>query len=186
MVDDRAQQQLTELWVSHADTVRRFARRRVHEAEVEDVLAETFAVAWRRIEQVPDHALPWLYAVARNVIGTRMRSRGRSQALLDKVAGQPVTDVQSAEADALERVHLAQAWSHLTEAEREVIALVAWEGLTSSEAATVMQCQPSTFAVRLLRARRRLAHLLERGVAPSGEESRSQRRTPPPRGEGNG
>lgn len=167
MVDDGARQRLTELWVAHADAVRRFARRRIHDSEVEDIVAETFAVVWRRIEQVPGNALPWIYAVARNVIGTRMRSQKRSDALKAKVAGEPVGDIQSAEAEALERVHLVHAWSQLTEAEREVIALVAWEGLSSTEAATVMQCQPSTFAVRLLRARRRLAHLLERGAPPT-------------------
>lgn len=160
---DAARQRLTDLWVEHADAVHRFAQRRVPGNDVEDVVADTFAVVWRRIDQVPQHALPWIYAVARNVIGTRLRAAGRRSALADRVAAQPHSDVQSAEMEAVERVHLAEAWSRLREAEREVIALVAWEGLSSTEAALVMQCQPSTFAVRLLRARRRLAHLIERG-----------------------
>ncbi|MGC0274201.1 RNA polymerase sigma factor [Pseudactinotalea sp. Z1739] len=161
---DADRQRLTALWVEHADAVRRFARRRIEVTEVEDVVAETFAVTWRRIDQVPATALPWIYAVARNVIGTRLRSEGRKEALLAKVAAEPAGQMASAEVEAVERLHLAQAWSQLTEAEREVIALVAWEGLSSTEAATVMQCLPSTFAVRLLRARRRLAHLLDRGT----------------------
>lgn len=162
-----ARQRLTDLWVEHAGAIRRFARRRVDDAEVEDVVAETFAVVWRRLDQVPATALPWIYAVARNVIGTRLRSQGRTEALRAKVAGEPAEQASAAEVEAVERVHLVQAWSQLTEAEREVIALVAWEGLSSTEAATVMQCLPSTFAVRLLRARRRLAHLLERGTGDS-------------------
>lgn len=161
---ESARQRLTRLWVEHADAVRRFARRRLPEAEVEDVVSETFSVVWRRIEDVPADALPWIYAVARNVVGTRLRSLDRRTALLDKVAGEPSGEVPAAEVEAVERLHLAQAWSQLTEAEREVIALVAWEGLSSTEAATVMQCLPSTFAVRLLRARRRFARLLERGA----------------------
>ena len=163
MTEEAVQQRLTQLWLEHADAVRRFARRRVPDDEVDDVLAETFTVAWRRIGEVPDHALPWLYGVARNVIRTGSRSRGRRAALADKVARQPLEEASPAEVEAVERVHLVRAWGQLTEAEREVIALVAWEGLSSTEAAKVMECLPSTFAVRLLRARRRLAHLLERG-----------------------
>lgn len=163
MSDEAVAQRLTQLWLEHADAVRRFARRRVPVDEADDVLAETFAVAWRRAEEIPAAPLPWLYGVARNVIRTDSRSRGRRAALADKVAREPRSDASSAEVEAIERLHLARAWEQLTEAEREVIALVAWEGLSSTEAAKVMECLPSTFAVRLLRARRRLAHLLERG-----------------------
>lgn len=168
---EAAKQHMTALWVEHAAAVRRFARRRIGADDVEDVVAETFTVVWRRIEEVPEQALPWIYAVARNVIGTRLRSRERSEALLARIAEQPSPRANPAEVEAIERLHLAQAWSQLTATEREVIALVAWEGLSSTQAATVMQCLPSTFAVRLLRARRRLSHLLERGTgeaAPGG------------------
>lgn len=179
---EAARQRLTDLWVEHADAIHRFARRRIADAEVEDVVAETFSVVWRRIDQVPATALPWIYAVARNVIGTRLRSQDRSQALLDKVAGDGAPQASAAEAEAVERLHLVQAWSQLTEAEREVIALVAWEGLSSTEAATVLQCLPSTFAVRLLRARRRLAHLLERGTGEGAPSTGAGAQGAPPAG----
>lgn len=171
MDEEAVQQRLAQLWVEHADAVRRFARRRVPDDDVDDVLSETFTVAWRRINDVPETPLPWLYGVARNVIRTGARAKGRREALVGKVSREPYNEGVAAEVEAVERLHLVQAWSQLSEQEREVIALVAWEGLASTEAAQVMGCLPSTFAVRLLRARRRLAHLLERGSTAGSSES---------------
>ena len=45
-----------------------FAVRRVPGREsAEDIVADTFAIAWRRRDRIPVSALPWLYAIAANV-----------------------------------------------------------------------------------------------------------------------
>ena len=65
------------LYERHASLVLAYARRRIGADDAEDVLAETFLVAWRRRDDVPDDALPWLYAVAGNVLRNRARSARR-------------------------------------------------------------------------------------------------------------
>lgn len=147
-------------WEHHRELLA-FIRRRT-EAEAEDIVAETFVVAWRRIDDVPDNARPWLFGVARNVLRNHLRAQNRQTLLkvrIDQQPEEPPTDLATAIAN---RHDLAAAWNRLTAAEQEVISLVAWEELSNDEAATVLGCAKSTFAVRLFRARRRLLHLLNR------------------------
>ena len=59
---------------AHYSEVRRFALRRVENRDAaEDVLAETFAIAWRRRQRIPEPALPWLFAICHWVIANRQR-----------------------------------------------------------------------------------------------------------------
>src|SRR5262245_33365764 len=74
----------------HGAAVLAFARRRVGADAADDVLAETFLVAWRRRGDVPPDALPWLYAVAGNVVRNRLRSERRRDALQARMAAEPV------------------------------------------------------------------------------------------------
>lgn len=132
--------------------------------------AETFLIAWRRLDDVPAEpdALPWLLVTARRVLANRRRSAGRAPAIV------PLMDVTSpaaasdpAEAVA-ERAELAAAFRRLDEADRETLALVAWDGLAPREAAVVAGCSAATFSVRVHRARRRLASLLADGATELG------------------
>ncbi|UFU04110.1 RNA polymerase sigma factor [Ruania suaedae] len=153
-------------WEHHRELLA-FIRRRT-EAEAEDIVAETFVVAWRRIDDVPENARPWLFGVARNVLRNQLRSQNRQTLLKVRIDAQPQeaqTDLASAIAG---RQDLAAAWNRLTGAEQEVISLVAWDELSNDEAATVLGCTKSTFAVRLFRARRRLLHLLDRTAGKGG------------------
>ena len=62
----------------HYAQVLAFSLRRLSGRELaEDVVADTFAVAWRRRDRIPDPALPWLYAIAANVIANQYRSNRR-------------------------------------------------------------------------------------------------------------
>jgi RNA polymerase sigma factor (sigma-70 family) len=156
-----AADRLTRLWVANHEDVTRFVARRLDSALVDDAVSETFLVAWRRLEDVPDDARPWLFGVARNVVATRTRSEGRWRALGVRMARQPVEVSPSADDVAIDRLELEQAWLRLTAGEREVIALVAWDGLTTEQAARVLGLRPSTFSVRLTRARRHLLEVLD-------------------------
>lgn len=82
------EQRLDELWSEHAPAVVRHARRRVLPAEVDEVVAETFVVAWRRLDDVPVVALPWLLGVARAVSANVRRTARRRDALTDRLAAQ--------------------------------------------------------------------------------------------------
>src|SRR5918999_6023853 len=55
-------------------------------ADAEDAAAETFVVAWRRLERVPpEDALPWLYAVARRALANQRRTQLRGSRLVEKL-----------------------------------------------------------------------------------------------------
>lgn len=71
--DDDAAQRLERLFDAYADRVHAFATHRVGPDSARDVVSETFLVAWRRFDTVPDRALPWLLGTARKVISNALR-----------------------------------------------------------------------------------------------------------------
>jgi RNA polymerase sigma-70 factor (ECF subfamily) len=151
--------QFEQLYRAHADRVHAYALRRTTPGAADDVVAEVFLVVWRRLHQVPDEPLPWLLGVARKVLANRRRSDSRAAALRDRLAdpgSRPYTSPVSAEVD--DRVQRALAG--LGERDRELLLLIAWEGLRVSEAAEVLGVRSNTLSVRLHRARQRLARAL--------------------------
>lgn len=160
-VSGRHEQRFEQLWQEHAAAVVRYARRRVLPGEVDEVVAETFLVAWRRIDEVPDPALPWLFGVARGVSANVLRSARRRDALHERLAGQPMRRGTS-HADPRE---LASALAQLSERDRELLTLIAWDGLAPAQAAEALGCSRATLAVRLHRARRRLRTALDAEAA---------------------
>ncbi|HWM11458.1 MAG TPA: sigma-70 family RNA polymerase sigma factor [Solirubrobacteraceae bacterium] len=163
----------------HAPAIRAYAARRVEPSAVDDIVAETFAIAWRRLPSSGDE-LPWLYGVARRVVHGHRRSYSRRSALLTRLMSRG--DAGTGPPDPAELVDgdpvLARAFATLSEREREAICLVAWEGLSHPEAATVTDCSPATFAVRLSRAKSRLAAALEaQAEVPSRAEPPARAQT---------
>jgi RNA polymerase sigma-70 factor (ECF subfamily) len=150
-----------EVYERHAPAIVRFAARRVERDAIDDVVAETFAIAWRRLPRHGD-PLPWLYAVAAKVIHGHRRSHARRTGLLARLAGHlgagESPDVSQLIAD---DPQLARAFATLTAREREAIRLIAWEGLSTQDAARAAGCSPGTLAVRYSRARSRLAAALD-------------------------
>lgn len=129
----------------------------------EDVASETFAVAWRRRDRIPDPALPWLYAIAIRVISNQYRSTVRRRNLDARLAHE--AGISSPERDPADPVSRRDsfftAFGRLSEAEREVLRLAAWDGLNLRDAARAFGCSAGAFRVRLHRARRKLAKQLE-------------------------
>ena len=158
--DERREVRFRGLYGEHLDAVARYAARRVDQTEVHDVVSETFLVAWRRLEDVPADALPWLFATARGVISNRRRSSLRRRALGTKLALQVATPPDAPDRDAVDEALLA-AIAALPDAEREAFVLVAWDGLDPARAALAAGCADGTFRMRLHRARARLRQELE-------------------------
>jgi DNA-directed RNA polymerase specialized sigma24 family protein len=101
-------------------SVRAYALRRASRDAAQDVVAETFLVAWRRLDDVPRDALPWLYAVARRVLANQRRSAHRSAALERRLALAEAAALQpdpSESAGEAERVRFALG--RLSERSRE-------------------------------------------------------------------
>lgn len=152
-----------------------FAMRRVSGREAaEEALADTFAVAWRRRDCIPEASLPWLYAIAANVIADQYRSTRRRHDLGARLAHEARADTQGSDpAESLaHRDAFATAFAQLEEQEREVLRLVAWDGLEAREAAQVLGCSQGAFRVRLHRARRKLAKRLD-AAKPIDQESQA-------------
>jgi RNA polymerase sigma-70 factor (ECF subfamily) len=159
-IDDH--ERLTAIYDQHAHRVYAYALRHCGRNRADDVLAETFAIAWRRRDQVPDDPVGWLLVTARNVISGARRAEHRRLRLTALLAEQPTGHHSSAGEVAQHRQELLQALDRLSQREREALLLVAWDGLDSRQAALVAGCTQRAFRARLARARARLtAELLQ-------------------------
>jgi RNA polymerase sigma factor (sigma-70 family) len=145
--------------------VRGYALRRAAPDAAQDVVGETFLIAWRRLEDVPNDALPWLFGVARRVLANQRRSAQRAAALEERLAASAADAGSQAEAVG-EADALRSALERLSERDREALMLVAWHGLSGARAARAAGCSRSAFGVRLHRARRRLAAQLSADPSP--------------------
>lgn len=144
-----------------------FCRRRVTADNVEDLVAETFLVAWRKIDSVPtdDQALAWLYAVAYRVVGRQWRGVSRQSRLETKLNSVGVPVVESAEEFVVlnhdSRRALA-ALSKLRDSDQEILRLSVWEELAHAEIADVLNLSIDVVKKRFSRARKKLAQELNR------------------------
>lgn len=171
--EDRAgrEAQFRTLFESSYPALLRFVQRRVHPSHAEDVVADTFMVAWRRLDDIPTDpgtARAWLFGVTRRTLLNNQRGNKRHRALAVRIAetvtvnsAGPVGSV-SDESDLISRrVQLAAVWPRLSLTEQETLALVAWDGLSALEAADVLAISAVAFRLRLSRARRSLRRLLD-------------------------
>lgn len=165
------EERFTALYRRHYDDVDRYVRRRAPDLAVRDVVAEVFLVAWRRPREVPwSNPLPWLYGVARRTLANEVRSTRRSRSLVERVGqveGNAVRVVADHSADVADRIAVAAAFDALAEADREVLRLVCWEGLSVREAAIAVGCSLPAMTMRLSRARRRFKAALGAPPVPS-------------------
>lgn len=157
-----------------------YARRRADNSVADDVVAETFLVAWRRRSELStmDNPLPWLYTVAGNQLRNQHRSANRHLRLVSKVAGQIPVDSTPVETDpAIDVVRSALAT--LSFDDQEVLRLIAWEELTYQEAADTLGCSLDAVAQRIRRARQRLAAAVEKtaGTTPADAQTEIQTHT---------
>jgi RNA polymerase sigma-70 factor (ECF subfamily) len=148
------------LYRAYGGAVHAYVLRRARSDEVEDVVAEVFLVAWRRLEAVPEDGLPWLLGVGRRVLANRRRGHAREVALRAKLQ-----TVDGAMVSAEWPLADPDDWvlgvlSGLSASDREVLLLMTWEGLDPARAARVLGIRTGTFLMRLHRARRRFARAL--------------------------
>lgn len=140
-----------------------YALRRTNQNDATDVVAETFLVAWRRLEDVPqgETARLWLYGTARRVIANQERARRRRERLSERVRADLVPEFEPAREGPDVNV-AAAAFARLRADERDLLALVGWEELDAGEIARIYGCSRNAARIRLHRARRRFARELAR------------------------
>ena len=159
------------------EPVRRFLARRTDPATADDVLAETLLVCWRRVEELPDEPLPWVYGVARNCLHNADRSARRQQRLAAKIA---TVDPPPEVAPAPEELDddLTAALAALRPDDAELLRLWAWEQLTPAEIAVVLDVTSNAASIRLHRAREKLKDQLRKVDAAAGHEGTREGRRP--------
>lgn len=138
------EQRFTELYERCYGSVYAYAASRVGRDSAGEIASETFLVAWRRFESLPEEPLPWLYAVARNVVMRLLTAREREGRTLAGVISEvAISGGAGSDVGGDERV--LDAWERLSSGDREVLALVAWEELSVADAAAVLDCSAPVF-----------------------------------------
>ena len=170
-----SEQRFRSLYLDHYKQVYMYFRRRTDIECARDGTADTFLVAWRRLDDVPggDKTLPWLYGTARRVLANQWRSRRRFDRLKEKLTGMGVDPQPGPEASVVppaEVQAVLDAMDRLRRPDREIIRLAAWEGLSHGEIATVLGCSTHAVDQRMYRARQRLAAELGIGDAAAAAQ----------------
>jgi RNA polymerase sigma factor (sigma-70 family) len=160
------------LFAAHHDAVWRFAVRRIGEDGAEDVVAETFLVAWRRLDAVPEQELAWLLGVARKVIANQRRGQRRHANLTERIGHELALGAEEPREPAIPADAVLAALATLGERDQEVLRLVYWDGLDPSAAARTLGCTAVALRVRLHRARTRMARALAAGGFPADRATR--------------
>lgn len=159
--------QFEALYAAHAPAVLAYALRRTDRATADDVLADVFLVVWRRLHELPADPRSFLLGTARKTLANHRRSAARQQALGERLIHErPATDDGPHAAGTGDDPEILRALAQLSEPDREALLLVAWDGLAPREAAAVLGVAAPTFTMRLSRARRRLAALLDAPDSP--------------------
>ena len=167
------------LFQAHYQAIYRYCVRRLGSSEAEDATADVFAVAWRRLDELPsgEAVRAWLFGVAHRVVGNRFRSRRRQTTLSARLkatthdrVGQGVLEP----APDPEVELLLTALDGLGAADRELLRLTSWDGLSRDEIASVLGIKQNAVDQRLHRARSRLKVRFERlanEISPATEEA---------------
>jgi RNA polymerase sigma-70 factor (ECF subfamily) len=160
----KAQSQATDvnfrrLFDEHFAEVRSYCLRRLSVADANDAVSEVFFVAWRKRDEAPADAKPWLFAIARNVARNNARSTVRANRLWSRVRAEPVYSEPGPELQVVRNAEdeaLLRAVQSLPDKYAEVLRLWAWEWLTAPEIAEVVGCSVSAAEKRLSRALKRI------------------------------
>jgi RNA polymerase sigma-70 factor (ECF subfamily) len=157
------------LFERHASDVLRYLIRRAGPGAGEEMLSETFRIAFeRRASFDASHGLArsWLYGIAANVLAKHLRTTSRRVRATERLAGAAARSEDPYESveDALDAqrlsVSVTAALDDLPESDREIVLLYAWEELSYAEIAAALKVSVGTVKSRLSRARGRLREWL--------------------------
>jgi len=150
---------------TRADLLAYALRRAASPEDAADVISETYLIAWRKLDRIPpgDRARLWLFGVAANVLRRGAERHRSSEALIERLRREPFSEEgrdRAVEPEAGSTRALRAALMSLSPADREILTLTAWEGLTPKQIGAVMGLSTGVVRVRLHRARARLRRRL--------------------------
>ena len=160
------------LYNRHYDTVLAYFLRRSGRASAQDLTAEVFLVAWRRLDDVPrgEETVLWLYGVAANVAAHQRRSVARGARLEDRLRTAPRReDSDEPERQVVRRSeyeHVLATAARLRPADQEILRLAAWEELPHDQISRLLRISVAAVDQRLHRAKKRLAKECRRHHPP--------------------
>lgn len=150
-----SQRRLAAIYDRHHRQVRAYALSRAGGVLADDVVSETFLVALRRFDELPDDPLPWLLGIARRVIFSGYRREARQASIATQIQVWVEEATRDVAEGVAEKAVTLMALARLSDQDRELLTLLAWHDLSAAEAAKVIGCSRATFFVRLHRARKR-------------------------------
>lgn len=169
MADSVQQKQFSSLFDANHSDIWRYVRRRVlTSADADDVAADVFATAWRRAGDLPEPAEQrlWLFGVARNLLLNHRRSLLRQDRLVARLS---VVTLRDPVVEIVERDDsLWRALAMLSSDDRDLLLMRAWDQLSVTDIALLLDCSPNAASLRLHKARARLRSALEQIEAPGG------------------
>ncbi len=161
----------------HAPAIARYVTRRIGRDAAEDVVAETFLVAFRQRGAYTDadrgrDCLPWLYGIATRLTHRHWRSETRQLRLLARTGADPVTEpfadrVDAAVSASAVKPRLAEALARLPKAQRDALLLLVWADLSYEQIAAATGVPLGTVQSRISRARQRMRKQLA-DIDPQG------------------
>lgn len=156
-----------QLFRATAPRLRNYVARHIEHHVVDDVVSETYCLAWRNLARIPAEPLPWLIGTSRNCLRRQWRSRQHAEQLWLAVVRDQWRDLPpgSPEDSVLGREEALAAFAALSDMQREALLLTAWDGLRPADAAKVAGCSTRAFTVRLSRARANFDSLISRSTA---------------------
>ena len=171
--DTRRDSEFTELYEAHYASIRAYASACVSAGDVDDIVAETFLVAWTRADDVPaDWTRGWLIGVARNVVPVRQRASRRATNFVDQLSLAPPNPQASPDEEHLagqQITALKTAMSTLKESDQEVLVLAGPYEFSLEEIALALDITSNAAGVRVHRARERLRAAFAKTIETGGE-----------------
>jgi RNA polymerase sigma-70 factor (ECF subfamily) len=143
----------------------------------EEIVADTLYEVWRAPSRFRGDALfsTWLIGIARNKVLMAYRSKQREPAHdeLDEAAQSVASEAPGAfelVAEGQRSAGVRRCIDKLSDAHRECVHLVFFEGLSLAEVAGVQQCPEGTVKTRLFHAREKLKNCLRLVLRSEGDE----------------
>ena len=166
-----------DLFERHGSSIFRYVARRVGREVAEDVMSETFLVAFHsrsRFDTGRTDARPWLYGIANNLVHRHFSAETRRFAAMENAPADHISpDAFERVADRLDAIAhvgvLGRALAALKPIDRDTLLLYAWGDLDYEGIAQATGTAIGTVKSRLNRARKQIRNTTTWSVAPRSQ-----------------